>query len=166
MLPGGSMQRKEQGFTLIELIVTIAVLAIVASIAAPSFINTLASQNLNGASNEIASALGEGRSRAMVISNTVVVCPDKDSVGAEVTETICVNKLLSSANPSQFINQNRVILVSIPKKVEIKSTNYGVVFNANGTTPSVTSIEICSGNISKIISVALIGSLSQTKGTC
>ena len=162
---GESMQ-KNKGFTLIELIVTIAVLAIVASIAAPSFVSTLASQNLNGASNEIASALGEGRSRAMVIGNTVVVCPNKDVAGANVTEAICVNKLLSSADANQFIDQKRVILVNLPKKVEIKSNNYGVVFKANGTTSSVTSIITCSKNISRTINVALIGSLTQTKGTC
>ncbi len=158
--------KKNKGFTLIELMVTIAVLAIVASIAAPSFINTLASQNLNTAANEIASALGEGRSRAMVMSNSVFVCPNKDSAAARVSETICVNKLLSSADANQVVAQNRVILVNIPEKVEIKSNNYGVVFKANGTTSSITSITTCSKNISKTINVALIGSLTQTKGTC
>lgn len=38
--------QKEKGFTLIELMVTIAVLAIVASIAAPSFGNLLIKENL------------------------------------------------------------------------------------------------------------------------
>ncbi len=162
----GKSVQKNKGFTLIELMVTIAVLAIVASIAAPSFRNTLASQNLTGSSNEIASSLVEARSRAMVIGNTVVVCPNKDSAGVKVTEAICVNKLLPSANANQLINQKRVILVNLPKNIEILSTNYGVVFKANGTTDSVTSITVCSANISKTINIALIGSLTQTKGIC
>ena len=45
MLFGGSMQRtkKNHGFTLIELMVTIAVMAIIATMAAPSFNNNLSS---------------------------------------------------------------------------------------------------------------------------
>lgn len=39
------MQRKEQGFTLIELMVTIAVMAIIAMMAAPSFGDLVARKN-------------------------------------------------------------------------------------------------------------------------
>ena len=56
---GGVMQ-KNRGFTLIELMVTIAVLAIVASIAAPSFSENITRQNLDNSAREILFALNEG----------------------------------------------------------------------------------------------------------
>lgn len=48
MLSGGAMQQtnKNQGFTLIELMVTIAVMAIIAMMAAPSFGNMRINQKL------------------------------------------------------------------------------------------------------------------------
>ena len=160
------MRKKENGFTLIELMVTIAVLAIVASIAAPSFLDTLASQRLTTASNEIVSVFSESRRQAMVLNNTVAVCLSKDSAKTSVTETACITQLLPTANVNQVIAQKRVQLVNISEKVNVESADYGVVFNANGTVSSPITIEVCSNGKSKTVSVALIGTLSQSKGTC
>ncbi|MDN5418428.1 MAG: prepilin-type N-terminal cleavage/methylation domain-containing protein, partial [Acinetobacter sp.] len=44
--------QKNRGFTLIELMVTIAVLAIIASIAAPSFSENIIRQNLDSSGRE------------------------------------------------------------------------------------------------------------------
>ena len=71
MLFGGSMQRtkKNHGFTLIELMVTIAVMAIIAMLAAPSFNNMLISQNLKTTAFNMKDTLKEARSRAMLNRN-------------------------------------------------------------------------------------------------
>ncbi len=71
MLFGGSMQRtkKNHGFTLIELMVTIAVMANIATMAAPSFNNMLISQNLKTTAFNMKDTLKEARSRAMLNRN-------------------------------------------------------------------------------------------------
>jgi type IV fimbrial biogenesis protein FimT len=63
--------RRLVGFTLIELIVTIAVAAILASLAAPSFRQFIASQRIKNASFDVVSALSMARSEA-VTRNTDV----------------------------------------------------------------------------------------------
>ena len=67
MLFGGSMQRtkKNHGFTLIELMVTIAVMAIIATMAAPSFIQTLRKSQLTGDTRDFVDLLTETRSEAI-----------------------------------------------------------------------------------------------------
>ena len=70
------MQRtkKNHGFTLIELMVTIAVMAIIATMAAPSFGNMLNRQDLNKSSQELIAILNKARSVA-VLERRVVIPP-------------------------------------------------------------------------------------------
>jgi type IV fimbrial biogenesis protein FimT len=64
-----------RGLTLIELMVAVAVLAILAMIAAPSFNNQLASSRVESAASELKAALDFARSEAIKQSSTVSVCP-------------------------------------------------------------------------------------------
>lgn len=64
---------KSRGFTLIELIITIAILAIIVSIAAPSFHSTIQSQHLNRDAKDLAMLLSEARNQAVTLRNEVTV---------------------------------------------------------------------------------------------
>ena len=59
------MRHKENGFTLIELMVTIAVMAIIAMMAAPSFTGMVRSNQLNGDTRAFVNLLTETRSEAI-----------------------------------------------------------------------------------------------------
>ena len=65
--------QKNKGFTLIELMVTIAVLAILAGIAAPSFGNMMTQQNLKKSTNELIGVLQEARSKAVLERRNVKI---------------------------------------------------------------------------------------------
>lgn len=62
---GGSMQNKHKGFTLIELMVTIAVMAIIAMMAAPSFMQQIRRMQLNNDAQEVVQLAIETRSEAI-----------------------------------------------------------------------------------------------------
>lgn len=73
------MQRKEQGFTLIELIITIAVLAIIATMAAPSFGNLVARKQLDMTTKDFALIFGETRGQAISLRKPITLkleCPN------------------------------------------------------------------------------------------
>lgn len=64
----------QRGFTLVELMVAIAVLAILLGIAAPSFRDMTASSDLRSTSNELITTLAQARSEAIKRGGRVTVC--------------------------------------------------------------------------------------------
>jgi len=72
-------KKKSAGFTLIELIVTVSVAAILMSIAVPSFKTMIDSNRLSTGTNELVSAFVLARSEALKRSQNITVCTSTDS---------------------------------------------------------------------------------------
>lgn len=72
--------RRETGFTMIELIVTIVIIAIVAAYAVPSFQQTVLNNRLTAQINEVSSLIAYARSEASKLdSGVITVCSSTDS---------------------------------------------------------------------------------------
>ncbi|GAB2621559.1 GspH/FimT family pseudopilin [Lysobacter erysipheiresistens] len=67
-----------RGFTLVELMITVAVLAIVVTLAAPSFSDLINRNRLTAAANEVVGALQTARMEAVRRNTRVVLCPSTD----------------------------------------------------------------------------------------
>lgn len=82
------LQRLHQlrGLTMIELMITLAILAILTTLAAPSFIQTIASTRLSSATNELLATLTLAKSEAIKRGVRITVCPSTD--GATCTADI------------------------------------------------------------------------------
>lgn len=70
----GIAPQKQSAFTLIELMVAIAVLAIVITIAIPAFNNLLSSNRLSGQANEVLAGLALARTEAIKQNQEMVFC--------------------------------------------------------------------------------------------
>lgn len=141
----------QRGFTLIELMVTIAVLAIIATLAAPSFNNILLKQNLNKSTHELTLVLTQARAKAALDRREI-------TVQFNTTATADTNTQLN------WMPQGKAIL---------KSGSPTLVFLPNGLVKDVTtdtSFTICEqsdGSLSKTVSISRMGTIQQiVEGTC
>jgi len=83
-------RRAQRGFTVAEVLVVVAIIAVAAAMAIPSWRNMVANNRLRGATSEVASALSMARARAIASGNNVVVY---FNTGLNFGDDICNNPL-------------------------------------------------------------------------
>ncbi|WP_350310657.1 GspH/FimT family pseudopilin [Marinobacter sp. SS13-12] len=66
-------RKKTSGFTLIELMITVALVGVIAAFAVPSFANLIANSRLASASNDVVGVLNYARSQAVKEGRRVIV---------------------------------------------------------------------------------------------
>jgi type IV fimbrial biogenesis protein FimT len=71
--------RRAAGFTLVELVVTVAIAGIVAAVGVPSFLRALARHAIGAQAQALQDAIRTGRSEAMKRSGPVVLCRTEES---------------------------------------------------------------------------------------
>ena len=78
--------KKMGGFSLLELIITIAVAAILVTLAVPSFTSVLNNNRLTSGSNTFVAALHHARSEAVRRNARVTMCPSSDGTTCATTD--------------------------------------------------------------------------------
>lgn len=96
------------GFTLIELMVTIAVLAIIVSIAAPSVSNQLANQRVKSTVSTIENALKEAKAESLIRRQNITVRYNTN-VNPKTVTVLDGNTILSTYNIHDQSTVNQVI---------------------------------------------------------
>ena len=98
-----TIQMTSSGFTLIELMVTIAVLAIIVGIAAPSISTQLANQRVKSTTATLANALKEAKAESIIRRQSLSLTYNKSSS----PKVIEIKKLSSSVKESLRLDQVR-----------------------------------------------------------
>lgn len=141
---------KIRGFTLLELIVTMAITAIIATLAAPTFGDMQRGQNLNKSQQELIAVLNEARSKAVLERQEVVVRLN--------------NNTANTATQLNWMPTGSAILKS--------GSPLTITFRMNGLVNSTTSTSfiICdqlSGKKSKTVVISKMGAIQNSMdGTC
>jgi len=87
----------QRWFTLIEVLITIALIAVFAAIAVPSYRALTANSQISSAVNDFANTLGAARAAAVARGETVIVCPSTNALKAK--NPTCSSK---TANPQHW----------------------------------------------------------------
>lgn len=148
------------GFTLIELMVTIAVLAIIVSIAAPNVSTQLANQRVKATTATLVSALKEAKAESVIRRQDVTLTYNSTSTPKTITLTANGTEL------SKFNIAGQSTVTITP------TTATSVIFQSNKTISGSSSVvyTICDSNnkaTPRQVAVSAIASISnKSGGTC
>ena len=143
----------QRGFTLVELMIVITLLAVVAGIAVPSFRGMVADNRIAASTNSVVSALNYARSEALREGRRVEVSPRSESDwsrGVSVTQG------------------NNILRVTEAFNGQLQVTGDSVSFRGNGLANESGVIRLCSndGSRGREVRVTLGGRINTTEVVC
>ena len=149
-----TLRTTNSGFTLIELMVTIAVLAIIVGIAAPSISTQLANQRVKSTTATLANALKEAKTESRILRQPLTLKYDDNSKVIK-TQNIVSGKVVSTIASYKY-----------DKKTTITSASTSNQFNPNKTADATTYIicDVDSKGSSRQIEVSKISSIAINLG--
>lgn len=150
---GAGPHRGSRGFSLIELMITLGVLAVVIGIGAPLFTGMTNSNRLTGASNELVAAFQIARSEAIRSNTRTVLCQSADSVTCSNTVPWRGWIVFTDANGNNLADPaeiRRVGTIEVPLEVRTSGNiiNNRIIFRGDGLAYSnnallAANIRVC-----------------------
>jgi type IV fimbrial biogenesis protein FimT len=143
-----------RGFTLMELMATLGVAAILMAIAIPNFMSTLPSLRLNDAARQIATDLQQIRMKA--ISQNI-------PYQMALSSTTYILKKCNDSSCTTFTNDSGDIVLPTGITVLTPPT---AQFQPRGTAAALTTIRLTNGSLSKWVCVRTVGRVNIQDTTC
>lgn len=176
------MRRYQVGFTLIELMVTLAVAAVLVGIAAPSFNTMILNNRATSLGDEVAGAMSLARSEAVKRGTRVSVCASSNGTSCTGSWNqgfiVFVDTAASDLANAPVVEANNIIQVwgGLDPRAQVTqaSARSFVRFTANGSmartsaNPFDMTVKMakCSGENARQISVGLAGVVTVARASC
>lgn len=167
--------RDRGGFTLVELMITVAVMAILAAIATPAMQGLINANRLAGAASELESTLQIARSEAVRRNARVTVCASTDGTTCAAT-TAWTRWIVHGMDNTASPPVDDVIRDSAPAaSVQISGPAAGILFRPSGLIDAAAAVTACMPTTEpaqnrRVVTVMISGALSTAKvnggGTC
>lgn len=151
----------QDGFTLVELMVTIAVMAIISMMAAPSMSNLLESKRLDGNQRDLINTLSEAKNQAILGRQDVSINLNSTALNTPTS----LNWKADSNNSLELKN-----IAADGTQSSLTATT--LTFNTNGVITNITQdtlLSICNSKINKkkILILTKLGTLIfKAEETC
>ncbi len=167
-------RRLQLGFTLLELMVAIAVFAVLIGLGVPSFSGIINANRITAQTNDLVSALNYARSEAVKRSEPVGVCSSTDGATCAAS---------TDWSTGWIVFDDRGGVVGAPDAasdvLQVWQGTGGLTLDAGanfvryagtGMSTTATTFELykpdCSGEKARTVSIAVTGRISSVKSNC
>lgn len=162
------------GFTLVELMITLALVAILATVGVPSFMNLVANNRLTVQTNELVSALNLARSESIKRNARVTLCHSNTGAGCGGSWNDGWIVFVDTGAAASVDGTDEILRVwSGTSTTTTLTSNPGAVnavqFQGIGLTTTVTftlTDSHCTGDQRRFVNVNASGRISTTRGAC
>ncbi|MDF3931081.1 GspH/FimT family pseudopilin [Pseudomonas citronellolis] len=154
-----SRPKEMAGFTLVELMVVVAIIAIMASIGFPSFRSMLLDNRLSNTTNTLLGALQLARSEAVMQKTSISACAANSDRNACANGTDWSNGAIISRGTAII----RVI-APVSGDITVTSSASSITYAADGTTTAATITISDARPASRQISINAIGQACSGSG--
>lgn len=168
----------ERGFTLLELMVVLAVAAVLVAIAFPSFQETIRSNNVITAVNDLTASLSLARSDAVRSHKNVIVCPSNDGYSCTNNWTNGWMVWRDTNNNASFDNTDTVLAFSKANpsinytstfaRVTFDRSGHAIEGNEGGLIAIYLQPTVCTPNADqqRTVRINISGQINTQKGVC
>jgi type IV fimbrial biogenesis protein FimT len=172
------MRRRERGFSVIELMITVAIVAIAMTLGAPSLANFVSDMRLSATTNDLLTFFNYARSEAAKRGTRVTICISADQATCSTAGTdwaVGAVAFLDSNNDGQVQTTETILRVMNPISGNITitattafATVYYFYYRPSGAASSQGTLHVCrTGRPARDISINPVGRpISQIMAVC
>lgn len=171
---GGNMSQRRSicpkpganGFTLVELMITVAVIALLAVVAAPAMNGLVNNSRAVGQAEELVASLQLARAEAVRRNARVTICPSTDGSTCASSTTwtrwIVHGMDNTAATPVDDVIRDNTSSGS----VQVSGPAAGIVFRPSGLIDTAQKLEVSMSDKKRCLTVMISGVVSVSKAAC
>ncbi|MBI3900242.1 MAG: GspH/FimT family pseudopilin [Gammaproteobacteria bacterium] len=164
--------RRVRGFTLVELMMTLAIAVILGTVAIPSMRSIINANRLASTTNDFVSSLSLARSEALKRGFNAVVCKSGGGTTCVTTGTWDNGWIVfADLDNSNSWSTGDVLIRrydSLGSSTAITTSSNSIVYDRQGQATASATYTVCNSAVSKkkVVTVSTSGQHALTSGTC